>query len=53
MLVLLGVATLPAWFVFRVNADDPHPMQWIRVRLSCAVRDVLSPHPQWGGLAAL
>jgi hypothetical protein len=50
---LMGVVSLPSWFVFRVNADDPHPMPWIRVKLSCAVGDALYPHPQWRGLAAL
>jgi hypothetical protein len=50
---LMGVVSLPAWFVFRVNADDPHPMPWIRVKLSCAVGDALYPHPQWSGLARL
>jgi len=50
---LIGVVSLPAWFVFRVNADDPHPMPWIRVRLSCAIGDALYPDPQWRGLASL
>jgi hypothetical protein len=50
---LIGVVSLPAWFVFRVNEDDPHPVPWIRVRLSCAIGDALYPHPQWRGLAAL
>jgi hypothetical protein len=50
---LIGVVSLPSWFVFRVNADDPHPIPWIRVKLSCAVGDALYPHPQWGELAAL
>ena len=50
---LIGVVSLPSWFVFRVNADDPHPMPWIRVKLSCAIGDALYPHPQWRELAAL
>jgi hypothetical protein len=50
---LIGVVSLPAWFVFRVNADDPHPIPWIRVKLSCAVGEVLYPHAQWRQLAAL
>jgi hypothetical protein len=49
----MGVVSLPSWFVFRVNTDDPHPMPWIRVKLSCAVGDALYPHPQWRALAAL
>jgi len=50
---LMGVVSLPAWFVFRVNDDDPHPMPWVRVRLSCAVGNALYPHPQWAELSAL
>jgi hypothetical protein len=50
---LMGVVSLPAWFVFRVNDDDPHPMPWVRVKLSCAVGDALYPHPQWRELAAV
>jgi hypothetical protein len=50
---LIGVVSLPTWFVFRLNVDDPHPMPWMRVRLSCAIGDALYPHPQWRGLAAL
>ncbi len=50
---LIGVVSLPAWFVFRINANDPHPMPWMRVRLSCAIGDALYPHPQWAGLASL
>jgi len=34
---LMGVVSLPSWFVFRINIDDPHPIPWIRVRLSCAI----------------
>lgn len=50
---LMGVVSLPAWVVFRINTDDPHPIPWIRVKLSCAVGEALYPHPQWGELAAL
>ena len=50
---LIGVVSLPSWFVFRANTDDPHPMPWIRVKLSCAIGDALYPHPQWRELAAL
>lgn len=50
---LVSVVSLPAWFVFRVNADDPHPTPWIRVKLSCAIGDALYPHRQWRGLADL
>ena len=50
---LIGVVSLPSWFVFRANADDPHPMPWIRVKLSCAIGDALYPHPQWRELTDL
>jgi hypothetical protein len=44
---LMGVVSLPRPFVFRLSLDDPHPMPWIRVKLSCAIGDALYPHPQW------
>lgn len=50
---LLGVVSLPNWYVFRLNRDDPHPIPWIRVKLSCAIGDALYPHPQWRRLAAV
>ena len=50
---LIGVVSLPRAFVFRVNMDDPHPVPWIRVRLSCAMGRLLYPHPQWESLARL
>jgi hypothetical protein len=45
---LMGVVTLPRYFVFRLKLDDPHPVPWMRVRLSCAMGRVLYPHAQWG-----
>lgn len=47
---LMGVVTLPRYFVFRLNVDDPHPVPWLRVRLSCAMGRALFPHPQWDRL---
>ena len=47
---LMGVVTLPRYFVFRLNLDDPHPVPWMRVRLSCAMGRALFPHPQWDRL---
>jgi hypothetical protein len=49
----MGVVSLPRAFVFRTNLDDPHPIPWIRVKLSCAMGDALYPHPQWAKLAAI
>lgn len=48
---LMGVVSLPRAFVFRISLDDPHPIPWIRVKLSCAMGDGLYPHPQWQILA--
>lgn len=50
---LVGVVSLPRWFVFRPSGEDPHPIPWIRVQLSCAVGDALYPDPQWTELAAM
>lgn len=50
---LMGVVSLPRPFMFRLNLDDPHPVPWIRVRLSCAMGQALYPHAQWEQLARL
>ena len=50
---LMGVVSLPRAFVFRLNADDPHPVPWIRVKLSCAMGRALYPHAQWARLERL
>jgi hypothetical protein len=50
---LKGVVSLPRPFVFRLNVDDPHPVPWIRVKLSCAMGNALYPHPQWARLGDL
>jgi len=49
---LIGLVSLPRGFVFRPSQDDPHPMPWVRVLLSCAIGDRLYPDPQWERLAA-
>ena len=48
---LMGVVSLPRAFVFRISLDDPHPIPWIRVKLSCAMGQALYPDPQWDRLA--
>lgn len=48
---LIGVVSLPRAFVFRFDAEDPHPIPWMRVKLSCAMGAALYPHPQWQRLA--
>lgn len=50
---LIGVVSLPRAFVFRASLDDPHPIPWIRVKLSCVMGNALYPHPQWQRLATL
>lgn len=44
---LIGVVTLPRYFVFRLPLDDPHPSPFMRVRLSCAMGRELFPDSQW------
>jgi hypothetical protein len=50
---LIGVVSLPRAFVFRLNTGDPHPVPWIRVKLSAAMGDALFPQPAWNRLADL
>jgi hypothetical protein len=50
---VMNMVSLPRAFMFRVDGQDPHPMPWIRVKLSCAMGRVLYPHPQWDRLANL
>lgn len=48
---LMGVVSLPRWFVFRPSGDDPHPVPYLRVLLSATMGQALYPHPQWAALA--
>jgi hypothetical protein len=50
---LMTIVSLPRAFVFHVGGDDPHPIPWVRVRLSCAIGAALYPDPQWQRLATL
>jgi hypothetical protein len=50
---LVGVVSLPRVFVFQGALDDPHPIPWIRVLLSCAMGRAFYPHPQWIELAGV
>jgi hypothetical protein len=50
---LMGVVSLPRAFVFRLNPDDPHPVPWIRVKLSAALGNALYPQAVWNRLAEL
>lgn len=47
---LIGVVSLPKPFVFRMRLDDPHPVPWLRVKLSCEMGRQLFPDPQWDRL---
>ena len=44
---LIGVVSIPRAFVFRMELEDPHPIPWVRVNLSCAFGAALYPHPHW------
>jgi hypothetical protein len=50
---LMGVVSMPVWAVFRIAVDDPHPVPWIRVLLSCAMGERFYPDSQWHRLSAL
>ena len=50
---LIGVVSLPAAFVFRIDAQDPHPSPYMRVKLSAAIGQALYPHPLWQRLARM
>ena len=50
---LIGVVSLPPFFVFRIDTEDPHPTPWLRVILSCAIGKTLYPHAQWDRLAGV
>jgi hypothetical protein len=50
---LIGVVSLPRAFVYRVNASDPHPSPWIRVKLSAAIGDAIYPQHAWNQLREL
>jgi len=50
---LMTIVSLPRPFVFHTGVDDPHPIPWVRVRLSCALGAALYPDPQWRQLAEL
>jgi hypothetical protein len=50
---LIGVVSLPRAFVFRINAGDPHPSPYIRVKLSAAIGQALYPQPHWEQLTRL
>lgn len=50
---LIGVVSLPSYFVFRTNLDDPHPFPWIRVKISLAFGKALYPDAQWQQLENL
>jgi hypothetical protein len=48
---LMAVLSLPRPFVFHLDPQDPHPIPWLRVKVSCAFGERLYPHPQWRRLA--
>jgi hypothetical protein len=44
---LMGVVTLPKYFQFRLDLNDPHPAPYVRVQLTCAFGKRIFPHVQW------
>lgn len=50
---LIGLLSLPKPIVMRLSGRDPHPVPWLRVKLSCAIGAFLYPDPQWERLARL
>lgn len=50
---LMGVVSLPKYFVFRTIDDDPHPFPWIRVKISLGFGKILYPEDQWQRLERL
>jgi hypothetical protein len=50
---LINVVSLPRFFMFRNNENDPHPIPWIRVKLSCAMGARLHPDPQWSVISEI
>jgi hypothetical protein len=50
---LIGIVSLPRAFVFRVNADDPHPAPWVRVLISTSIGNALYPDPMWSKVAGV
>lgn len=50
---LMAVVSLPRAFVFRLDERDPHPMPFIRVKLSAALGAALYPQAMWRRLVEL
>lgn len=50
---LMGVVSLPEYFVFRLPDGEPHPFPWIRVKISIAFGRAMYPDRQWNRLERL
>jgi hypothetical protein len=50
---LISVISLPRFFVFRMDFSDPHPIPWLRVKISCALGNALYPDSQWNSIEQL
>ncbi len=50
---IMSVVSLPRPLVFHFSERDVHPTPWLRVKLSCAMGNLLYPHPQWMKLAGM
>lgn len=49
---LISVLSLPSHFIFKLVPNDPHPIPYIRVKISCAIGEKLYPDKQWEILEA-
>jgi hypothetical protein len=47
---LMGVVSLPKYFQFRLDVNDPHPAPYVRVQLSCAFGKKMFASNQWDRL---
>ncbi len=47
---LMSVVTLPRYFQFRFDLEDPHPAPYMRVQIAIAFGKKLYPHSLWDSL---
>lgn len=52
-LSLIGVLSLPYYFVFKYVPGDPHPFPYVRVKICCMLGQALFPDRQWQELLDL
>jgi hypothetical protein len=50
---LMGVVSLPRFFMFQIDSEGPHPFPWIRVMISIELGRALYPDAQWDRVEAM